>query len=275
MAATRAMPLIWISQCFYELGFPVHSKRYAMLALCEDAVTDRGRIPPETGAYFQLAWRRGFSETELSRYAKDAFNYSQNFSEFAKYPEAMLPTLGDDWLRELPSEKEAFFYIVNSHYVDSCLTRSSAGGKAAVKALEDLAEYLVSCMARCRVKRSKQSPSTEYDLVCSVEGMEVDFRSELGRYFVCECKNSKHPADFTDFAKFCRVLASVKARFGILFGRSGVSESAEHEQKKLFQDSGVVLVVLDTDDLKAVSKGNNLITLLRQRYEMIRLDLSA
>ena len=64
--------------------------------------------------------------------------------------------------------------------------------------------------------RRKRSWSTDYDIVCSMEGFEVDFRSELG-YFVCECKDWNQPADFSVMAKFCRVLDSTKSRFGVLF----------------------------------------------------------
>ena len=38
----KGMPLVWISDCFNELGFPVHAKRYLMLALCEDALREEG-----------------------------------------------------------------------------------------------------------------------------------------------------------------------------------------------------------------------------------------
>jgi hypothetical protein len=37
----KGSPLIWISYCFATLGFYVHAKRYAMLALCEDAIQGR------------------------------------------------------------------------------------------------------------------------------------------------------------------------------------------------------------------------------------------
>jgi hypothetical protein len=104
----------------------------------------------------------------------------------------------------------------------------------------------------------------------------MDFRSEWGRYFVCECKNSlKHRIEFTDFAKFCRVLDSVKARFGIIFSQLGMQDSAKREQQKIFQDRGTVLIVLDRDDLNEIVSGRNLITLLRERYENTRLDLKS
>jgi hypothetical protein len=100
-----------------------------------------------------------------------------------------------------------------------------------------------------------------------MEGFDVDFRSELGRYFVCECKDWDKPADFTTMAKFCRMLDSTKARFGILFSREGISgagksTNAERGQLKVFQDRGIVIVVIDFADLKAAASGASLIRLL-------------
>jgi hypothetical protein len=146
------------------------------------------------------------------------------------------------------------------------------------KNLELLAEYLVSCMPGCRTARRKKSKSSEYDIVCSNEGFDIDFRSELGRYFICECKDWKNRAGFPVFAKFCRVLDSIKSRFGILFSREGITgesktEDAEREQIKVFQDRGMVIVVINQADLDSLATGGNFITLLRERYETVRLDL--
>jgi hypothetical protein len=133
-------------------------------------------------------------------------------------------------------------------------------------------------MPGCRTRRRARTGSTDYDVLCSMEGFEVDFRSELGRYFVCECKDWDTPADFTTMAKFCRVLDSFKARFGILFSKSGISGAnrttdAAREQLKVFQDRGIVVVVINLEDLKSVAAGKNLISLLRNRYEAVRLDI--
>lgn len=106
----------------------------------------------------------------------------------------------------------------------------------------------------------------------------MDFRSELGRYFLVECKDWARPADFTTVAKFCRVLDSAKCRLGILFSREGVSGHAETRfaQRgivKVFQDRGIVIVVVTKADLQRVVGGENFITMLRSKYERVRLDL--
>jgi hypothetical protein len=272
----KGMPLVWISEAYAALGFPVHSKRYLMLALCEDALLHKGIVDSENnGTYFRLVWKCGLSDADFRWYAKRLHEVSAADPAAAFFPEALLQELGDGWLVEIPSPQEALSYRLNGHYLDALLSRLGDGTGTA---LELAAEYLMSCMPGCRTTRRVRSQSTDYDVVCRVEGVDLDFRSEFGRYFVCECKDWNDVADFTAVAKFCRVLDSVKARFGILFSRNGHSGTghttdAERELVKVFQDRGLVIVVLTEDDLRQVSSGRNLIQLLKERYEVVRLDL--
>jgi hypothetical protein len=187
-----------------------------------------------------------------------------------------LQELDRDWIRKIPSAKEAGVFVVNERYIRHLLSRL---GDRAGKILELLADYVPSCMPGCRTTRRAVSESTEYDIVCSMEGFEVDFRSELGRYFVCECKDWEEPADFSAMAKFCRVLDSTKSRFGILFSKRGISgedrtKYAEREQLKVFQNRGMVIVVIREEDLGLIANGQNFISILRNKYENIRLDIS-
>jgi hypothetical protein len=273
--ARKGMPLVWMSDCFQSLGCPLHEKRYRMLTLCEDAIRGEGRIPPDsTGSYHRLVWTR-LPEQEFQRYATLFFDLAKAHPAAAMFPEALLQRVDDDWLTVIPSAAEAFLYFASDGYVSWLLEQL---GHSRGKALEFLAEYLMSCMPGCRTTRRRQTRSTDHDIVCSMEGFEVDFRSEFGRYFVCECKDWNEPANFTTMAKFCRVLDSFKARFGILFSKSGITgdndtTDAAREQLKIFQDRGIVVVVLSLKDLEAVAKGRNLISLLRKRYEAVRLDI--
>ena len=271
----KGTPLVRISDCFKLLGFPVHTKRYLMLTLCEDAIEGKGVIPPQTaGVYFRLKWS-GVTDDQLHQYAAQFFTLSQRFPEQALFPEALLQRLDSDWLTEFPSENEALFYRVNPIYAEHLIGKL---GDRTGEALELLAEYLMSCMAGCRTGRRQRSGSTDYDIVCAMEGFELDFRSELGRHFVCECKDWNETADFTVMAKFCRVLDSTKSRFGILFSKEGISGAgrrrhAELEQLKVFQDRGIIIDVLNLEDLKRIGKGASLVAQLRTQYEKVRLDL--
>jgi hypothetical protein len=274
----KGMPLVWMSDCFRFLGFPVHAKRYLMLTLCEDALLSPGEISPlTTGVYFRLVWVDGVPHGDLQKYAEKFRAIAAEQPSLALFPEALLQRVDDAWLTEFPSVVEALSYRINPYYVRHLL---SALGDGSGETLEVLAEYLMACMPGCRTRRRLRSSSTDYDIVCAMDGLDVDFRSEFGRYFVCECKDWVKPADFTTMAKFCRVLDSIKARFGILFSKSGVSgggkgRDAELEQLKVFQDRGIVILPLTLSDLEDVANGTNLISLLRNRYETVRLDLRA
>jgi hypothetical protein len=273
----KGMPLIWISDCYWAMGFPVLAKRYLTLTLCEDAVQFKGIVDPDrTGVYFRLVWRQGLPDAELRRYAKKVYALWTSNPTKCLYPEWILQELDQNWMMELPAPAESLVYRANTRYIRSLLPDS---GDSSGEDLERLAEYVLSCMPGCRTRRRQRSLSTDYDIVCSMEGFDVDFRSEFGRYFVCECKDWNYPANFSTMAKFCRVLDSTKSRFGILFSSSGLSgygktEDAEREQLKVFQDRGMVIVVVDKSDLERVANGGNFIQVLRAKYEKVRLDLT-
>jgi hypothetical protein len=243
----KGMPLVRLGDCFASLGYAVHAKRYMMLTLCEDALRDGGSVPPETtGTYFRMVWSYGMSHAELERYAKAAHDFANKNATVAFFPEAILQNLDDGWLSEMPSAAEASLYRVNKFYAEHLLAEL---GTSKGEALEHLAHYLMSCIPGCRVKPRTRSVSTDYDLVCAVEGPALDFRAEFGSYFVCECKDWDKAADFTTMAKLCRVLDSTKARFGILFSKNGASAEALREQTKVFQDRGIVIVAsVDTQN---------------------------
>jgi hypothetical protein len=272
----KGTPLVRISDCFSKLGYSVHGKRYLMLTLCEDALTSNGVISPtQTGVYFRLVWQYGLTDSELKRYAKQFYELGQSLPLDAIFPEALLQRVDDNWFSEYSTPNEASAYRINPAYAGHLLNKI---GEPTRNTLELLAEYLMSCMPGCRTRRRARTPSSDYDIVCAMEGFDLDYRSELGRYFVCECKDWENPADFTVMAKFCRILDSTKSRFGIIFSKTGIigvagTKDAAREQLKVFQDRGIVIVVLNLTDLERVRSGENLITLLRSKYESIRLDL--
>jgi len=274
----KATPLIWISDCYLQLGFSVLGKRYLILAHCEDSIARQGYVPAsgEGAVYFRWVWWYGLPDGDLRSYAKKIFEiYKSNLTE-ALFPEWIVQNLDQDWMTEFPSLKEAALYIANRKYIQYLMKRL---GDKQGKNLERLGEYMLSCMPGCRTIRRQRAKSTEYDIVCSIEGLNVDFRSEVGRYFVCECKDLKNSVSITTMAKFCRVLDSTKSKFGILFSTKGISGQgktlyAEREQLKVYQDRGIVIIVVDLKDIKYIAEGGNFINLLRNKYERMRLDLT-
>ena len=247
-----------------------------MLTLIEDAITMGGNVDPvKTGSYFRLAWRHGVPDIELKRYAIEAYEIANREPSNVAFPEFVLQELDKNWIAEIPSPNDVNIYVTNTIYVDFLLGQL---GEPSGKILERLADYVLSCVPGCRTARRKRSYSTDYDIVCSLEGPDVDFRTDFGRYFVCECKDWDKPADFTTFAKFTRVLDSMKARFGVIFSKNGITGASSttdaiREQLKVFQDRGMVIIVIDIDDLEFIAHSGNLVSLMREKYESVRLDL--
>ena len=273
----KGMPLVWLRDFHLGLGHRVTAKRYAMLTLCEDAIADQGSINVEGGGiYFRLAFDHGMSDSEITRYAVKIFEMSQESPVDSRYPEWLLQGLDNDWMIEYPAFAEAFLYVPNRHYIKYLL---DSIGDPSGQVLERLSDYLLSIIPGFRTYRRQRTQSTDYDIVCSVEGLCLDFRAELGRYLICECKDWSRPADFTTIAKFCRVLDSTKCKSGILFSQEGISGANEtkyaaREQLKVFQDRSMVILVVDCSDLDAIAAGENIIVMLRSKYEQVRLDLA-
>jgi hypothetical protein len=273
----KGMPLVWMSECFRALKYSVHSKRYLMYTLCEDAVTyGKEKRAADGGVYFRAVWQYGMSEPMVNEYTGLAYDKAQELGESGWFPERLLAELDDRWMTESPSEEEFGRYWCNRLYVEHLM---GGLGTTAGQALERLAHYLLSMIPGCRAYRRQRTPATDHDVVGSFEGPSLDFRSELGRYFVCECKDWKAAADFTTMAKLARVLDSVKSRFGIIFSNEGISglektEDAAREQLKVFADRGVAIVVVEATDLARVVAGENFLAMIRSKYEHVRLDLA-
>jgi hypothetical protein len=242
-----------------------------MLTLVEDTIARRGDIRPDTtGVYGRLVTGLGLGHAALHRYAGEIWRLCEAQPPNYIYPEWVLQHLDDLWMSEVPTQRDRAIYRANGRYVQHWL--DSLGDRTGV-ALETLVQYIMSCIPGCRTIRRKRSHSTDYDVVCSVEGVEVDFLAEIGRCFVCECKDWAKAADFSTMAKFCRVLDSIKVRFGVIASPHGISGPAERERLKVFQDRGIVVIVLDREVFDLISKGANLVPILRSKYDQVRLDL--
>ncbi len=272
----KATTLLWMAECHRLAGQPVLTQRYLMLALVDDAISSKGPIKPQsTGVLYRLRLYSGMPDSTLQQYAVRGNELYRANPEGGIYPEWILQELDDDWVTAVPSPAEALMYQPNRRYLRRLMDKL---GTEEGRALERLGAYMISVMPGCRTKTRQRTPNTDYDIACTVEGSEVDFRSELGRYFLCECKDWDRPADFTTIAKFVRVLLGAKARFGILFAREGITgegrlRDAALEQRDACRELGIIVVVVDQRDLEAVAGGANFIGLLREKYRRVRLGL--
>ena len=271
----KGTPLVRISEIHALMEHPLLAKRYIMLTICEDAIQTAGIIPIDnTGSYFRAVWQHGITDEGFHRYASDAWNACQKDSEVKRFPEWALQELDQQWMTEYPSTTEASLYVANSAYCSWLLSKLGDGDG---KALERLAHYLLNCVPGFRAKKRVRTPSTDYDVYCAIEGPTHDFRSDLGRYFICECKDWTSPADVTAILKFASVLRAAKCQFGVIFSRHGISgpgnlENAKRERLKL-NEAGIIILIITEADLKEVARGANFFSMLREQYERVHLDL--
>jgi hypothetical protein len=273
----KGTPLVRIYEAHSVLGHPWIAKRFLMLTMCEDAISLAGHIPAETsGTYFRMVWLHGISHEQLARYAAEVWQWFQRHDREGRFPEWILQQLDQEWMTEFASPKEARLYALNRVYGGWLLSQLGSGTGLE---LEILSHYLLSCVPGFRAYRRKRSQSSDYDVTCAVEGPALDFRADLGRYFLCECKDWEKTADVTAVVKFAAILRSAKCRFGILFAKAGISGEgetayAERELLKILHQDDLTILVLTETDLQKIVGGANFVTWLRSKYEQIRLDLS-
>ncbi len=275
----KAQPLVKISDLYLQLGCPVLAKRYFMYTLCDDAIVRQGACSEKSGVYERISWY-GMSEALATEYHNVAYHRSQELGREAWFPERLLSELDLHhlrWMAEYPTAQELSHYRTNPLYIRHLMKRL---GKDKGKSLERTAYYLVSMIPGTRVYRRKRTESgSDYDVVGSFEGPGLDFRSEFGRYFLCECKDWAKPADISVMAKTAHFLDSTKCKFGILFSKDGTSgqdekKHAEYEQLKVYTSRGIAIVVVSLTDLERLADGDNFLSMLRTRYEKVRLGIA-
>jgi hypothetical protein len=250
-----------------------------MYTLFEDAIERQGSRVEASGVYARTSWY-GMSKELVEEYHTAAYQQSIKLKREAWFPERLLAELDPHslrWMTEYPTPQEYGHYRANPLYIRHLVDTL---GDTEGETLERLAHYLVSMIPGSRVYRRKRTGSdSDYDVVGSFEGPGLDFRSELGRYFLCECKDWQGPADVTVIAKTAYFLDSVKVRFGILFSRSGISGQtknthAEYEQLNVYARLGIAIAVIDNTDLERLANGDNFLSILRTKYEKLRLDIT-
>lgn len=273
----KGMPLIRIAEALTAMRCYAMAKRAAMLTLVEDAITNGGyKRRAFVGVNILLHHSYGMPEAQIKRYADAAASVARSLAVLQRYPEAVLQHLDLEWQSEPPDQTEVMYYSVNTHYVKHLL--AEAGGDKSGKTLERLAHYVTGCMPGCRTYWDVQPLTHQLDVVGVFDGPVYDFRSELGRYFACECKDWAKRAGYGVLAEFAQKLQQAKVRFGILLSSEGLTGESEGDygyraQQMIYQSQGVAVLVLTRDDLQRLSDGANLVTILRERYEQVRWDL--
>ena len=271
----KGMPLVWLYEFYRQVKYIWLSRKYMFLTCVEDAIRDSGSFKRDSGVYPRLSYHLGMNNDEINELGQKLYEIYQKNPQTVTYPEYYLQIYGDAWKTTLTSVEEQSIWDLNRYYFRQLLTNI---GDNTGKSLEDLAEYLLMCLPGARVKKRVKTHSSDIDVLCTLDGFFYDFRMELGRYIICECKNWKKKANFTTVAKFMRVLDSAKCKTGILFSKRGISgtkrrKDAEIEIIKYFHEREKIVIVISEQDLMRIASGESFISILRDKYENIKFDL--
>ncbi len=162
--------LVKISDCYLNLNYPVHAKRYFMYTLCEDGIDRKGeRLVEGSGIYTRISMY-GMTDELATKYHQAAYQKWIELGKAAWFPERLLAELDHHylrWMTEYPTAQEYGHYRTNPLYIQHLLNQL---GTDKGESLERLAHYLVSMIPGSRVYRRKRTESTDYDVVGSFEG---------------------------------------------------------------------------------------------------------
>jgi len=146
------------------------------------------------------------------------------------------------------------------------------------RSLEELGYYLFSCILNCKVvERNKRTPTSELDILIENNNVFHPFLKELGRYIPIECKNWKKPVGASEIRDFGTDIKNRKFKTGILISKAGITgdrkfrTDAYGELKEFFRD-GIKIYVLSLRELEKIKKGENLLTLLREKDRELHLN---
>jgi hypothetical protein len=274
----KGYPLVKLSEIYEEMGYSATADRFIMLTLIEDAISEKGFCNRHGG----VLWRLWPSRIKAIGVVEDLFRRAWEervtYEKWGFCPEAVLQEFDNGWQSRSPTGHETSEWTANPYYASRLYDFINSRTDRSGKPLERLAHYLLSCIPGAIVRSRDKTLSSDNDVFVSLEGDLPDFRSDLGRQWICECKDVSDPLNVTAVMKFGRVLDSARCRAGILFSWSGVSGDderlySEREIAKLFQQHGIALLVIDGEDLRRLGLGDNLLLLLRAKYEKIRHDL--
>ena len=274
----KAYPLVRLSEAYEAMGWRNLAERYRMLTLVEDAITQKGVCDRSGGLFWRLWPHQIADHAIIDRCFNDAYSKRKSYKELGFCPEAVLQDLDEGWGQRTPEGSENSQWVLNGHYYKILWDKikNDTGDKGLV--LERLASYLMSCIPGVTARRRAVTSGTDLDVFCSFEGALNDFRADLGRHWICECKDTTHPVGFADVAKFARVLDASRCKAGVLFAPAGTSGAkdawyADREITKLFQQHGIAILVVDEGHLERIGEGESFISVLRRIYEKVRHDL--
>lgn len=274
----KGMPLVWIAECHEILGHPALSARYLLLTAVSDAINDQGNLNPNGGVYFR-ALQRGWAGEQLRAFYAACLAAFDSDDPLCGFPEHILSKVEIRFAMPYAATSELDIYEINKVYARKILDLMKATSKKVTgKDLERLAWYFLSSIPGFEVRSDLRAEDTQYDGLVRNTGPKYDFRADLGFHLLVECKQWSEAVGVAEVSQFINKLVLQDCRGGVLFSSRGITgegkmRDAELQVLKAHYRAGKVILVLNEEDFQRVSTGENLIFMLRQKYEEVRFDI--
>lgn len=173
------------------------------------------------------------------------------------------------------------FDKLDSMLVDVEASWATTGTKAKGRTLEDVSVYLLSCVEPFDVTYDEHTPMNQIDGFIEVLAFKGNnlFLSEIGNYFIAECKNENDPVDIGQVEKVGAILHNHQWNFAVIFSRKNLTGAGKFEDAQAYVMTqkllGKRILNLTYADLKAMSttKSNFLTFLRRKNKELVLLQL--
>jgi Restriction endonuclease len=276
----KGLPLERIAECHERLGHHALSARYLLLTAVSDAIRDGGRLE-RSSAVFLKGLQRGWDAGTLSTFCADCnASYDPN-DPLSGFPEHLLSRVNVPFSISSFAPSELDIYEINTVYASAIMeAMNSKSGDKTGKALERLATYVLGSIPGFDMVHGVISRDSQYDGIIRNVGPKYDFRSDLGFYLLVECKDWDKPIGVPQVSHFINKLVLQQCRGGILFSSQGITgggsmRDAELQLLKAHYGAGKVILVLGEQDFNQIANGANLITMLRDKYEQVRFDISS
>ncbi|HUV42414.1 MAG TPA: restriction endonuclease [Patescibacteria group bacterium] len=152
------------------------------------------------------------------------------------------------------------------------------------KALEKLAAYLFSGIEGFDVRTNQRTQDAQLDLIIRNSVKYDPIYDVLGKFILVECKNwFTEKVGVQEVKNFIANVHFSYCNCGILVTKRGITGSSKDVEKdkkdaeltilKEFHQDNIVIIVLTLKDLQAIVEGkSNLLSVLLDKYEAIKLD---
>lgn len=195
------------------------------------------------------------------------FDQSTRFKDLKNYP-LFIDITDNDFFN---IDKNCFKDLIK--FVEEAKTKNNKK-----KTLEDLGDYLFSCVSVFNVvERNIRTSTSELDLIVENQFSFHPFLHELGYLIPIECKNWNKPISSSEIRDFHGDISKRNMKCGILISKKGITGKKNKDAKgvigQIFIKDKISILTLNLNDLKRITLGENLITILRKKYLELTLKL--